>query len=253
MSADDQAFLDALNSVPRNVVRWSNDIADYIDTYANEIAAEIRDHLTHAQWLPESVRPTPPPPSPSAIASSLPVSIYDKVRDTVKRNKVLTGTFVVGFGASVYMMYRRRAHYARKRRAKRAPNGARLEVVVIAGSPHEPIVRSLALDLERRGFIVFIVCNDVDEELQVQNEARNDIRPLMVDVSDVSCETLSIYAYSDSATATRCKQQYRALRLTTSYPTARIRRCQTASPPVHLAHTHPNSQLPFGTNRYYLA
>jgi len=42
------------------------------------------------------------------------------------------------------------------------------------------------LDLERRGFIVFIVCNDVDEEVMVQNEARADIRPLSIDISRVS-------------------------------------------------------------------
>ena len=86
----------------------------------------------------------------------------------------------------IFFAYRKRKAYSRKRRAKRAINNARLEVVVIAGAPNEPITRSLALDLERRGFIVFVVCNDVEEEVMVQNEARSDIRPLTVDMSHAS-------------------------------------------------------------------
>lgn len=77
----------------------------------------------------------------------------------------------------------------KKRRAKKASNGARLEVVVIAGSPSEPLVRSISLDLERRGFIVYIVCNTIEEEILVHNESRQDIRPLMIDIVDVSLHT----------------------------------------------------------------
>jgi hypothetical protein len=42
------------------------------------------------------------------------------------------------------------------------------------------------LDLERRGFIVYIVCNTIEEEVLVQNESRPDIKPLMIDIVDVS-------------------------------------------------------------------
>jgi hypothetical protein len=75
----------------------------------------------------------------------------------------------------------------KKRRAKKASNGARLEVVVVAGPPSEPITRSISLDLERRGFIVYVVCNTIEDEVLVQNESRPDIRPLMIDIVDVSC------------------------------------------------------------------
>lgn len=74
----------------------------------------------------------------------------------------------------------------KKRRAKRAGNGARIEVVVIAASPAEPITRSLSLDLERRGFIVYVVCNTIEEEVLVQNESRPDIKPFAIDTSDAS-------------------------------------------------------------------
>jgi len=55
---------------------------------------------------------------------------------------------------------------------------------VIAGPPNSPITRSLSLDLERRGFIVYIVCSNMDEEQQVISESRADVRPLHLDVVD---------------------------------------------------------------------
>lgn len=60
-----------------------------------------------------------------------------------------------------------------------------MDVVVIAGSPALPLTRSLSLDLERRGFIVFVVCNSHEDEMMVQNLARPDIRPLGIDITDV--------------------------------------------------------------------
>lgn len=89
-------------------------------------------------------------------------------------------------GGVTYHIIRKNADYRKKRRAKRSTSGARQEVVVIAGSPSEPITRSISLDLERRGFIVYVVCNTIEEEVLVQNEARQDIKPLMIDIVDVS-------------------------------------------------------------------
>lgn len=45
-------------------------------------------------------------------------------------------------------------------------------------------MKSLSLDLERRGFIVYVVCTDMEEEQQVQSESRVDVRPLHIDVVD---------------------------------------------------------------------
>jgi hypothetical protein len=191
MSADDQTFLDTLSAVPNDVKRFSGDVADYVDRHIEKVANALRETLSSSPWIPESARPRPPPkpPVPSKI---VPVSLYSQAEDWVQRHKLLTGIFIVGIGAAVFFAYRKRKAYSRKRRAKRASNGARLEVVIIAGAPNEPITRSLALDLERRGFIVFVVCNDVEEEVIVQNEARSDIRPLTVDLSHASliCPTL---------------------------------------------------------------
>ncbi|KAF2186793.1 DUF1776-domain-containing protein [Zopfia rhizophila CBS 207.26] len=55
---------------------------------------------------------------------------------------------------------------------------------VIAGPPGSPVTKSISLDLERRGYIVYIVCADVEEEQQVQNESRADVRPLHLDIVD---------------------------------------------------------------------
>jgi len=100
------------------------------------------------------------------------------------RNKILSTILVLTIGGVTYHVIKRNIP-RKKRRAKKASNGARLEVVVIAGSPSEPIVRSIALDLERRGFIVYIVCNTIEEEGLVQSEKRQDIKPLMLDIVDV--------------------------------------------------------------------
>ena len=56
---------------------------------------------------------------------------------------------------------------------------------VIIGPPTAPLTRSLALDLERRGFIVYVVVNAVEDEQLVHNESRVDIRPLLLDIGNV--------------------------------------------------------------------
>jgi hypothetical protein len=185
MSADDQTFLDTLSAVPNDVKRFSGDVADYVDKHIESVARTLRETLSSSPWIPESARPKPPPRPPAAL-KVVPVGLYDRVQNWIWTHKVFCGTTVLGLGVATFYAYRQRRSYGKKRRAKRASNGARIEVVVIAGPINEPIVRSLALDLERRGFIVFIVCSDVQEEVMVQNEARSDIRPLTIDFSDVS-------------------------------------------------------------------
>lgn len=162
----------------------------------NSAAKTAKETLSSQSWVPESWRPTPPPKPTSMSSKVLPVSLYTRINHWVMNNKLLTGTFVVGLTATtVGLVYRSRRHYSKKRRAKRASNNARLEVILLAGSPSEPVVRSLALDLERRGFIVFVICNDVEDEVMVQNEGRPDIRPLTFDLARVGhkCPCHEIY------------------------------------------------------------
>lgn len=59
-------------------------------------------------------------------------------------------------------------------------------ISVIAGSPHEPMTRAIAEDLERRGFIVYVVVQSAEEEHTIQMQNRSDIRALHLDLTIVS-------------------------------------------------------------------
>ncbi|EKD18190.1 uncharacterized protein L3040_007640 [Drepanopeziza brunnea f. sp. 'multigermtubi'] len=182
--------MDTLSTVPIEIRRF----ADYVDNHLENVANNIREALSSSQWLPESARPSPPPPPPRAFRVPMPSSsssIYAQVQRWILKNKILTAVIVITVGGAIYHVIRRNSK-SKKRRAKRASNGARLEVVVVAGSPSEPITRSIAQDLERRGFVVYIVCNTIEEEVLVQNESRPDIKPLMVDILDPSSARASI-------------------------------------------------------------
>lgn len=86
-----------------------------------------------------------------------------------------------------------------------------MDVVVIAGSPNLPLTRSVALDLERKGFIVFIVSSGPEDDMAIQNLARPDIRPLGVDTTDplsasASIERFATYLQSPHAAVANSKR-----------------------------------------------
>ncbi|KXX77444.1 D-beta-hydroxybutyrate dehydrogenase, mitochondrial [Madurella mycetomatis] len=181
MSADDQAFLDVLSSLPNDIRRYSTDVADFVDRHVDQIAETLREALASSPWLPEQLRPRPPPPTPII---AVPTSALEKAQNWISRHKILVGFIVLTTGAVAYRSYRNSALWRKSRRAKRARSGGRMEVVVIAGSPALPLTRSLSLDLERKSFIVFVVSNSHEDEIMVQNLSRPDIRPLSIDITD---------------------------------------------------------------------
>ncbi|KAL2155012.1 hypothetical protein VTH82DRAFT_3688 [Thermothelomyces myriococcoides] len=193
MSADDQAFLDVLSSLPNDIQKYSRDVADFIDRHVDQIAGTVRDALANAQWVPEQFRPLPPPPAPIV---TVPVSALEKAQNWISRNRVLIGIVTVTTGIVAYRTYRSSAQWRKTRRARRSRSGGRMDVVVIAGSPGLPLTRSLSLDMERKGFIVFIVCNSHEDEIMVQNLARPDIRPLNIDITDPTNAGNSIDAFA---------------------------------------------------------
>lgn len=65
---------------------------------------------------------------------------------------------------------------------------------VVAGSPHEPMTRSISCDLERRGYVVFVTVSSAEEDRMVQSENRTDIRPLWVDLTTVCVFTMATRA-----------------------------------------------------------
>lgn len=178
MSADDQAFLDILSAVPNDVKKYTNEVADVLDKHLERLSFALRDHVP-SSWL--KTPPTIPPQSTAQKIAS--PSFYNNLQIFAKKNKKLLIFIAVFLGVTTYLVHKRRKAYGRKRRAKRAPNGARTEVVIIAGSQSDPLTKSLSLDLERRGFIVYVVCNTMEEEVLVQSERRADIKPLMLDIT----------------------------------------------------------------------
>ncbi|CCC08062.1 unnamed protein product [Sordaria macrospora k-hell] len=193
MSADDQAFLDVLSSLPGDIKRYSEDVAHIVNDNVDKIAESVRYTLANSQWVPEQIRPRLPPPAPLAEAS---ISLYDRVEGWVLRNKVLTTAIVLATGTVLYRSYTVNAYLRKTRRARRARSGGRMDVVVIAGSPNLPLTRSVALDLERKGFVVFIVSSGPEDDVSIQNLARPDIRPLGVDTTDPLSASASIERFA---------------------------------------------------------
>ncbi|KZF25997.1 DUF1776-domain-containing protein [Xylona heveae TC161] len=181
MTSDDQHFFDVLANVPNDIKKYSNEVADTIDRHFESVAKSLREALTSSKWLPDAAKPAP---KPVYTPPPVPLSYYERAHDWVMKHTALTAAIIAFVGTGSFLIYRQRKSYSRKRRARRASNGARKDVVVIAGSPSDPITKSLALDLERRGFIVYIVVNTIEEEQLVRNESRVDIRPLNMNIVD---------------------------------------------------------------------
>jgi hypothetical protein len=55
---------------------------------------------------------------------------------------------------------------------------------VITGVTTDPLTRSLALDLERRGFVVFCAVPPASDSL-IEQEGKQDLRALPLDIPEV--------------------------------------------------------------------
>lgn len=89
----------------------------------------------------------------------------------------MTGTV----GSVVYIQSVRRS---KRRRAGRSSSGARTDVVVLAGAVTSPLASNLALDLERRGYIVYAVVGRPGEEAMMKGLGRADLLTLPLDLTD---------------------------------------------------------------------
>ncbi|PNY28065.1 Uncharacterized protein TCAP_02013 [Tolypocladium capitatum] len=181
MSADDQQFLDVLSSIPVHLRQYSDVVADFVDLNVDRAAQVVRETLAASRWIPDSMRPSPPVRPPVTVVA---LSRLEQVRHWVARHKILIGVVVVVCGTVVFKGYQESRSLRKTRRAKKARNGGRTEVVVIAGSPTLPLTKSLSLDMERRGFIVCVVCNAAEDEAMVHAFSRPDIRPLTIDTTN---------------------------------------------------------------------
>ena len=82
------------------------------------------------------------------------------------------------------LLYVKNKERKRKRRAKKSSSGARTEVVVVAGAVANPLASALYLDLERRGFVVYVVAHTSEDEHYIRSQSRADLLPLHVDLVD---------------------------------------------------------------------
>ncbi len=214
-----------LTSVAGEVRKYTGDIADYVDVNFDYVADMLREQLASAPWLPELIRarlPQPRAPSASQLVVTSNMTFYERVQDWVLRHRILTTLAILFTGTMSYRAVRRSISARKFRRARRAKNGARCEVVVIAASPALPVTQSLALDLERRGFVVYIVCGSAEDEQAVRHMSRSDIKPLSVDITDVRLLSVRpLFSFAPTANGPRPRAQASpssALRTTSRHP-----------------------------------
>ena len=168
------------------MVHYGSRLADYVDKHMSSIASDIRDAIDNTSWIPDSIRPpkgvgshhflprTPPPPQ----------SFYEKSTAFISRNRTTIAIVIAFAGTTTYLVHRRKRAHARKRRARKLANGAKREIVVLACSNfHDPLTKSLAVDLERRGYVVYVTVSSTEEDSLVQQEAKADLRPLWMDLT----------------------------------------------------------------------
>lgn len=175
-------LLSYLSAVENTVESEVEKIAESIDAVTDRISASLRSAIGDSNWFPHP-KPTPLPPPPAAVAR--PAGYFGVSKDWISRNRAITAAVVCFLGTGAFLIWRQRRANRAKRRARRGKNGQRTEIVVLAGPPSSPLTRSLSLDLERRGFIVYIPVNTLWEERLIQAESKVDIHPLHLDVTSV--------------------------------------------------------------------
>jgi hypothetical protein len=146
MTSDDQFFLDfvslhplcihsaniqsvvlrrQLSSIPHDVKRYSAGVAEAIDRNVDYAAAVVKDTLN--VYFPHVIsfgsREAP------ALRRPPPRSLSDRACDWMVRHRAWTAAIVAFFGTGAVLYLGSRSFNNRKRRARRAGNGARKEIV----------------------------------------------------------------------------------------------------------------------------
>ncbi|EMG48799.1 hypothetical protein SBY92_004084 [Candida maltosa Xu316] len=113
-------------------------------------------------------------------------TIWERLVDRVSHNKLKYGTiFTVGLGVTAYFVSKSMTVKHGKRRVPKLANGARRDVILIVGSPTEPLTRSIAIDFEKRGFIVYITLLDANDVKYVESSPiSNDLNYLNINNSN---------------------------------------------------------------------
>ncbi|KAK6005457.1 hypothetical protein QM012_007099 [Aureobasidium pullulans] len=151
-----------------------NDFAGGLERHFENVATQLRD------WLPEQMRPRPPPPPPPR--SLLPATYWNQINRWISRNTALSAGIFAFVGTGAVLVFIQRSTHVKKRRARKSNNGARTEVVVLAGSPTSSLTTAIAMDLERRGFIVYVITSTREDEEHLRKQLRPDVLPFDLDL-----------------------------------------------------------------------
>jgi len=154
-----------------------NEIADDVERHFESVAGQLRE------WMPANSPLSRPPPPPRRLP---PPTAFQIAQRWISRHRAVTAAAVAflmtgSIGALVYV---KSQNHKRKRRAKRSSSGARTEVVVIVGAVANPLTSALYLDLERRGFVVYVVANTAEDEQYIRSQSRIDLLPLHLELVD---------------------------------------------------------------------
>lgn len=177
-SIDVSSLKDALNGFVSSLGQTGSEASNSISHLGSSLSSKLPTSLANVLSFN---RPPPPPPK----------SFMDYFCNFITERKAAVAFTLVSLASSVclYSVYngkfsngKNRSKKQRKQRsrlARRASNGGRSEVVLLTGSPKEPLVWLLAQDLNIRGFIVYITASPSEEE-NVLNEHNEDIHLLRV-------------------------------------------------------------------------
>lgn len=150
-----------------------NKSSDFISTqHDNVVNSDYLDKI--CSYLPHSSRPYD-------IVLPRRRSFAERLIKRLSKHKYKSlGILGLGIGLSSYCYYKNvylpsQAPVPRKkRRAPKLANGARREVILIIGSPTEPLTRLIALDFEKRGFIVYLTILDTKDFKYVESNPITD-------------------------------------------------------------------------------
>lgn len=187
----------------QNITYSTGYIFDAVDKQIDNFASSIRNVFSSSSWLPESIKPPPPPPR------YLPANqtYIRAVAGWISKHKAITAAFGAFMSTGGILVWHQKIQKSKRRRAKRTVNGTRLEVVVVAGEVGSLLLRSLIADLEKRGFIVYVIVKSIEEEDAIRKEAEGkaDVRPFLLDVNEVRLEYELSIGHNTNEHGSQCR------------------------------------------------
>jgi hypothetical protein len=198
MPNEEQHVLDYLNSVSSGVQKFISDAGQYaadhlgapidkgMDKSVDLVRGGINSVLTGLGLGKKAI------PPPVTIVHK---GFFERSQDWMLRHRALTAATLafLGTGAiGTFLFYSHHLSRRRIRKAKKSKNGARKEAVVVAGNPTTPMIRSIVNDLDKRGFVVYVIVTSLEEKLAVEREGKPDVMPLSLELSDVRKPVLSL-------------------------------------------------------------